>query len=376
MNKKPDSKLTFAIIGAGSGGRAFAVYLKNLGYNVNLVFRNPQHIREILIRYKIVAEGEIKGIYSVDMVTDDYKKAIENADVILYVVPADVHKSITNDILPFIKNDQIILLNPGRTWGAIEVYNEIIKYRPHLNVYIGETQTLLFTCRKISSSGVSIIKVKEQVDYCFYPEKNNSKVIPLFKKIFPQLNPVDDICITSLNNMGCIIHPCTSLLNAGSISRKGSFKFYSDGIESKIADVIEEVDKERCKILEKMGIKPYTFLEWANKVYNCEEDDYYKAFHKIKSYKDVDAPQKLRNRYLTEDVPCGLVPLSSLGDYFDVSTPMINSLITLANTILKTDFTRNGRTIENVNLPNSILKRKKLSDFIDLSGFLVVNQNQ
>ena len=182
-----NSNYKITIIGAGNGGRAFAVYLSRLGHDVTIVYRTSKYVEHIKESRTILSFGYISGSHKIKMITNNYKKAIEDADIILYVIPASAHLSITKEILPYLKNNQIIILNPGRTWGAIEVYNTIKDFRPKLQIHVGETQTLLFTCRKIHDFGVSILKIKDSVDFCFYPEKDNNYFFQLLIPYFPNL---------------------------------------------------------------------------------------------------------------------------------------------------------------------------------------------
>jgi len=176
--------------------------------------------------------------------------------------------------------------------------------------------------------------------------------------------------------MGAIIHPVITVLNAGSITRKSQFHFYEEGISRNIANLVEKVDQERCKILRYIGVKPTTLIEWANKVYDCNATDYYDVFHQIESYKNIKAPTSLRVRYLTEDIPTGLVPLSSIGKYISISTPNINSVIVLANTLLNINFYKIGRTIENYPTLKSQLIKKWVSKEAEYSNTLLQTRNQ
>ncbi len=370
-----NSNYNITIIGAGNGGRDFAVYLSRLGHDITLLYRNSKYVENIIDSKTILSFGYISGSHKIKMITNNYKKAIENADIILYVIPASAHLSVTKQILPHLKNNQIIILNPGRTWGAIEVYNTIKYDRPKLQIHVGETQTLLFTCRKIHDFGVSILKIKNSVDFCFYPEDDNELLFPIISSIFPEFNLVDDIRETSLNNMGAIIHPVITVLNAGSITRKSQFHFYEEGISRNIANLVEKVDQERCKILRYIGVKPTTLIKWANQVYGCNATDYYEVFHQIESYKNIKAPLSLDVRYLTEDIPTGLVPLSSIGKYISISTPNINSIIVLANSLLNINFYKIGRTIENYPVLKSLLIKKWVSKDLEYSSNLLQTQN-
>ncbi len=257
---------------------------------------------------------------------------------------------------PSLQDGQIILLNPGRTWGAIEVKSIIKKARPELEVYVGETETLLFTCREIEDSGVKIFKIKEDNPFCFYPEQDNRYVDYFITELFPNMSVVDDIKITSLTNIGAIIHPTAVVLNAGSISRQEKFLFYREGLTPEVVNIIEKVDQERCKIAEKLDMRPEPFLEWAKKTYGVEFTTYYDAFQNIEPYKEIGSPSTLFSRYITEDVPTGLVPFASMGRYFDIPTPFTDSIILMASSLVGTDFMKTGRTSENVALPIEILE--------------------
>ncbi len=351
-----------AIIGAGNGGRATAAYLKHRGFTINLHFRTFDKVKNLYFTKQLQSQGKLKGIFDIDLVTPEYSQLLEeDVGVIIYVVPANVHGDITRKIAPFLQNSQIILLTPGRTWGAIEVYTTLQKLRPDLRVYVGETQTLPFTSRLLGDNGVDIIDIKTQVQYCFYPEKFNERVTTTIFKLFPRLEDVDDIKITSLNNIGAMLHPAGLLMNTGTISRKEDLFFYSEGMSKEVVKIVEHADKERCAIMEKLGMKPITFMKWADTVYRVREPNYYQTFQRIRSYRNITAPKTMNVRYLWEDVPTGLVPLSSLGKHIGVPTPVIDSLIDLANVILDTDFREKGRSIENIDLPLSVLTVPEIS---------------
>ncbi len=370
MAEKSKNKI-ITVIGAGNGGRAFAAYLASEGHIVNLLLRTVEHSFTIWDTGEIYVEGELNGTFSLNMVTSNPQEAIEDAAIILVVTPAFAHKSITLDILPWLKSGQILLLNPGRTWGAIEVFQTIKYCRPQLRVCVGETQTLLFTCRKIADYGVRISKIKEEVQCCFYPEYINGIVEPLMKDLFPRLIFVHNINITSLNNIGALIHPAITILNSGSICRQSEFEFYQNGINEKIVNVIRAIDKERLAILNVLKIPAFSFPEWVNQVYGGASTDYLEAFHSIKCYEGIKGPDSLNRRYITEDVPTGLVPLASIARFLGIKTPTIDGIINLAGLLVSIDFWDQGRTIESLGIdpyvmfpelsPGSLLEQESAS---------------
>ena len=75
--------LSFAVIGAGHGGKALAAHLAVKGFSVNLYNRTISRIKPIIKMKGIELEGEIKGFGRLGCVTDDIEKAIKDVDVII-----------------------------------------------------------------------------------------------------------------------------------------------------------------------------------------------------------------------------------------------------------------------------------------------------
>ena len=57
-----------------------------------------------------------------------------------------------------------------------------------------------------------------------------------------------------------------------------------------------------------------------------------------------------KHRFFVEDVPIGLVLLSSLGDMVGVNTPTIDSIIHLVEIINEADYNKQGRTVEKLGI--------------------------
>ena len=141
--------MIFCVIGAGNGGRAFAAYLSSKGHCVNLYNRSYSRICDIKKKGGIKVKGKLKGFFPIDLITQNLNLAVKDVDIILIVTPASAHKSIAKNIAHLLTNDQIILLNPGRTFGAVEFRSIIEKERGNFPIFIAETQTLLFTSRQL-----------------------------------------------------------------------------------------------------------------------------------------------------------------------------------------------------------------------------------
>ncbi len=124
--------MKFCVIGAGFGGRAFAAYLSSKGHHVSLYNRSYTRISSIKQKGGIEAKGALDGFFHLELVTQNLKLAVKNADVIMVVTPASAHKELAEKIAPVLSNNQIIVLNPGRTFGSVEFKRTIEKNKTNI----------------------------------------------------------------------------------------------------------------------------------------------------------------------------------------------------------------------------------------------------
>jgi len=118
----------------------------------------------------------------------------------------------------------------------------------------------------------------------------------------------------------------------------GDFQYYIDGITPAVARIIEQVDKERLEVAAALGINPISLREWLGYTYNAYGEDLCETLRNTKGYWGIKAPSSIDTRYIFEDVPQSLVPISDMGKYLGIYTPTIDSMIHLASVLHNTDY--------------------------------------
>jgi len=152
------------------------------------------------------------------------------------------------------------------------------------------------------------------------------------------------------------MHPAGMLGNAGWIeSTGGDFLYYREGITPSISAWIEEVDRERLEIVRLLGLKPVRFVDIFHQAGLTSEDarasgSIYRAIKESEPNKTIKSPSSLDHRYIKEDVGYGLVPMAEIARLLSVKTPVMDALVTLASTALRTDFRTEGLTLEKMGL--------------------------
>jgi opine dehydrogenase len=343
----------YAVIGAGHGGKAMAADLAVKGFTVRLYNRTAERINEIALRGEIELE-HADGTHHLSrlaVVTSDIAEALDGTDVIMVVVPASGHRDIARSCAPHLRDGQIVILNPGRTGGALEFRQILNREGCTADVVVAETGTFIFASRSTGPAQARIFRRKNAVPLAALPATRTGHVLEMVCETYPQFIPAPNVLHTSLDNMGAIFHPALTLLNAGWIERtKGDFQFYIDGVTRSTAHVLEVLDRERVTIAAALGVRTRSALRWLKDAYSAEGKTLYEAIQANPGYQGIKAPRNLRHRYIFEDVPFSLVPLVSLGTQFGVDTWAIDAMVRLACVTHGTNYYERGRTVENMGL--------------------------
>lgn len=342
--------MNVTVIGAGNSGLAMAAHLGQQGNNVTLWNRSKTTISKLINTQTIYCKGIINDKIKIDLVTDDMKKAVKNSDVILITTPANSHKELAKLIGKSIKKETLIVLNPGRTFGALEFKEIYSRYNDKYEQTIAETQTIIYTCRKTGEDSVNIISLKNNVLISTLNSDDNNKIIARLPQCVQQyFIPAKSMIETSIGNVGMILHCAPLLLNAGwTESNKHIYKYYYDGITPSIGRLIEKIDDERISVSKLLGLEVESTMEWLRRTYNVQGDNLYECIQNNGAYRTIDAPDSLNHRYIFEDIPCGLVPLESIGKNLGLDMTNTSIIIDLASSLLDIDFRNNGRNLKSL----------------------------
>lgn len=351
------AKEMVAVIGAGNGGTAIAGYLSSLGVSVNLCDLFPQYLEGIRATGGIeLTEGGKTAKYELNMITESVADAIRGVRLIMVVTPSFTHKLIAKAAAGTLKDDMIVVLNPGRTGGALEFLQTIREEGCTSDIVIAEAQTLIYSCRRTGGAAVEIYGVKKEVDLGAFPANRTHEALEALNQYYPQFKPAKNCLQTSLSNIGALFHPTPVLLNVGRIENdERGFRYYVDGITPSVAKLVHQIDLERRAVATAYHTPVISAEEWLKQSYETEGEDLYELIQHNGAYFDIKAPRSIDARYITEDVPMSLVPISELGHIANVPVPNIDAVITLASTLFGRDFRAEGRCAKNLGIEGMTL---------------------
>jgi opine dehydrogenase len=359
--QKEAKDLKFCVLGAGHGGLAMAGHLGIKGYGVNLFNRGPEKILAIKKRKGIKVEGEVKGFGKVEIASHNIEECLDGVDVLMVAVPANGHRFIAQICAPYLKENQVVILNPGRTGGALEFFHVLKEEGLKEFPFIAEAQTFIYASRALGPSHARIFSIKNAVPLATLPAYWIPGIVKIINRAYPQFVPGDNIFKTSFDNIGAVFHPALTVLNAAWIEgTHGDFEYYIQGASTSVSRVLESLDKERLDIAAALGFKAMSAKNWLYTAYSATGNNLYEAIQDNPGYLGIKAPDRLHHRYIDEDVPMSLVPLASIGEMLKVETPTIKFIIHMASLMRGLDFWEEGRTAEKLGIKGLSIKEIRL----------------
>lgn len=354
--------MKIAVIGAGNGGQAISGYLATKGYDVALCDIVVEKIDELKTLGGIQLEGRINGFGKLGCITTDIAEAVNGAEIIMVTTIATAHKAVAQSIAPYVVDGQVIILNPGRTCGALVFKQTLTDCGCTKRYYLGEAQTLVYACRVVENGRVNVIGIKDEVLLSGLPAADTDYILEKINPIYPSFMKTDNVLRTSLENIGAMFHPCVLLFNAATIERNEVFWFYRDMTEQ-VASFIEKFDAERLAVGKAYGIDLLGVKEWIKFAYkDTEGETLCERMRNNPAYHDIKSPSTIFTRQLTEDIPTGVLPIMELGKAAGVETPLLESMIHICEALLGQDLHTNGRNLKNLGLAGK--SKQEILDFI------------
>jgi len=333
-----------AVLGAGPGGVAAAAALTRAGIKVALYNRSLERIAPLASLGGVEIEGDLgEEFVPISVMTDDIEKALFGAQLILCVTPAYGQHPLAELVAPHIKPGSAFVLASGSA-GSLEVA-QIFRERGidvGDRVLLGETLSLPQSARMTSDVRVRI-KLPSTVRMAAFPARNNERLSAYIGAAIKHRLTVN-VLDTGINNVNFLIHPAPMLLNYAEIERADNkFSLMNEGMTPGVLRLMDAVDAEKMAVARAFALKPssidelYVELGSGPHVYRVKGEPF-------------GLRDQIWSRYITEDVPYGMVLLSSLGAVAGVPTPLCDAIAITLAALEETNYLAEGRTAETLGL--------------------------
>jgi len=253
---------------------------------------------------------------------------------------------VARSLAPLLRDGQVILLIQGNTGGSLIVRRALDDAGCRAEVDIAEMDNYPYSCWRLSPTRIRPIVRKRWLQIATFPGNRISEVFPRLSPLFPEAVAAPNTLYTGFTNANAMLHVANCVANAGRIESGDSYKFYAEGVTPAVARLYEAINA---------GASVPTLADWFDRVYGVREATLVETCRRLTSnsdgpYQATGTPKSLDHKFITEDVPTGLIPMSALGAAAGVSTPAIDALVELARKMTAKNFATDARTLERLGL--------------------------
>ncbi|CUH92450.1 NAD/NADP-dependent octopine/nopaline dehydrogenase family protein [Herbinix luporum] len=343
--------MNISVLGAGNGGTAVAADLSLRGHDVTLI-KTSHALHDQNFEYLIKNEGTVKLIENgetkvakIKQITRDLSKLSESEVVIIYI-QTNYHENLIKRIKPYLKDGQVLLINPGYLSTTY-----VLRHCKDIDLTICEAQSSFIDCRINEPGTIKVGFRNVRNPLGIYPKKHLEYGKEKLDHLGFPFVYLPSVIEAGLHNPNLIIHTVGAIMSIPRIEKtKGEYCMYHEVFTPSVWNILEALDKEKMDVMEKMGCERLPYVE-ACKFRNTLDDER-DAKEVFFWYADMPTrakgPTKVDSRYISEDVPQGLVLLESLGLKYKIATPICTALINIASAALGRDLRLEGRTLENL----------------------------
>ncbi|HET7573113.1 MAG TPA: NAD/NADP octopine/nopaline dehydrogenase family protein [Gaiellaceae bacterium] len=345
----PGTDVDVTVVGAGPGGLSLAARCGLRGCGVRLLDVADDILAPIRQAGGIAVSGIEEGFAPVAAASTDPGEVVPPADLVLVCVPGDALGAAADALARVVRPGQVVIAVPGCTGGALQLAAVL----DGTGVLVAETDSFPFGCASPGPGSVRITVAKSRLGTASLPATRTAEAVSLLAVPFPEAQPAGSVLETSLSNLNAILHVTPMLANVGRVEfPEESFDFYREGVTPAVARAMARQDEERVAVASALGVSVPSLSEWAAATYGVRGRDAYETVATLSrdAYGSSPAPGTLDHRYLTEDVPCGALPVSELGALVGVKVDATRNAVELASLVLGRDVRASGRTLDRLGL--------------------------
>ena len=347
--------MKIAILGAGNSGCALAADYAGRGHEVTLI-KTSHSLHDDNFRYLTENGGRMvlhefgkESVCKISRLTRDISEVREQ-EAVLLCTQTGFHEEVLERAVPYLEAGQILLINPGYLSTAYALGMGLKD-----GVILAEAESN-FIDGRISEPGhfkAGFRNVRNPIG--IYPSKKTADAAVVLDRMGTPFVYLGSVVEAALHNPNMIVHTVGAIMSIPRIeATKGDYCMYHEVFTPSVWKLLEALDQEKMEILEALGFERLAYVE-ACKFRNSldEKRDAKEVFFDYASMPErAKGPQSVNSRYITEDVPQGLVLMESLGRVLGIPVPVCTALIELASASLGTDFRKNGRTLERLGEEN------------------------
>lgn len=300
-----------AILGAGGVALGTAAWLCSRGVEAVLWSPSGRSLTALAGGKPLTATGALEGTFHPG-VAASVEEAVDSADVVLVALPAYAHAMAFEAVAPHLTNNHVVAISSHASFGALALARRLAARG--LAPPIVAWGTTLTAGRRKGEDTVAVSTVRKSVDVGALPKSAAPAALDTLIAAFgDHFRPRDGVLAIALSNLNPQNHLAIALCNYTRMEQGESWK-QAEHIPAGVGRLMEALDAERLAIADAFGVETRTIFDHFSLSYHLEKapvSEMYAAL--LARGGGAMGPTTADTRYVTEDVPYGLVPTAWLG---------------------------------------------------------------
>ena len=298
----------------------------------------------------------------------DPAEVIPGSELVLLALPAFAHGEMLQAIAPYLEADAAVGALPAR--GGFDYQARTILNPESRPLQLFGLQTLPWACRIVEyGKCVEVLGTKAGVAIAVFPADATPALVEKLTSLLGlALAPINSFLTLTLANTGQLIHPGIMYgLGRGrenEVFSATDIPLFYQGVDQPTADLLQTMSDEVQALSRAVAVQLPEFdpgqvvslSNWLLRAYSNQISDgstLRRAFNSNQAYTGLRLPTRpagvktftidFTTRYLSEDVPFGLIVVRGIAELAGVATPTIDRVITWAQERLQKEYLIDGR---------------------------------
>ena len=341
--------LRVGIAGAGSVAMGTAALLHMSGHDPMLWSPSGMGTSVLAGGAELTATGAIDAVFG-PRLANDAKGLSRDNDVLVLALPAYGHKAVMDALADHIRSDHHVIISSHASLGGIYLMQRL--HARGVTAPITAWGTTAVTGRRQSGTEVHVNTVRRLIDLCTVPDDKSRDGLALCQHLFgDRFRPREGLLAISLSNLNPQNHMGIALGNMTRMERGESWS-QGENVTPNVGRLLEALDKERLAIASALDLEVRTIFEHFHLSFHVPVASVSEMNQEMHSQgSGGTGPATANSRYVTEDVPYGLVVTVALGELAGRPARLHDAGVKILSAMYGRDFAAENDLLNALDLP-------------------------
>ncbi len=323
------------VVGVGAIGLAMAAWLVRDGHGVRMW--SPRAVPGAGARAaELTASGVVEARTQV-VLDDDPADLVGHSDVILIALPLNAHRGAMDALLPHLRDGLTVIVSSMASLSALHLFEAARAAGRAITV--ASLGTTVLTARREGPMRVRVLARRRELRVSSLPRAQQAPVLSLCAALFGDgFSAESNALATTLSNINPIAHGPLALFNWTRIERAEAWPQYHY-LTPRVAAVIMRLEAERLALAQAFGVQVRGIEAHFALSFGTRSQGLAAIAEELHAQRGgPNGPVEVDTRYLSEDVPFGLLFQSALGRIAALPVPVCDAISATASLVVGRDF--------------------------------------